>query len=181
MPSQLEAHKIYVIVLVVAILAIGFNFVRAQSTISELEDAGSKLSEVNKELKTFKETESKLEQLVLMADGLEKVFNGNAGGLKFSTGYTFIAPNGDKNKITLKKSSNFPIKIDQLSRSLSNEKHGTKICKDLSLHTDGFNKDNEAEIRITSGSSTGYEIIRFTNGRTNETTYILIMVADTKK
>lgn len=181
MPPQSDGSKIYIIVLMIALLISGFNLVRAQSFEGDIANARSKLYDVNKELETFKEVKSKLEQVAVMGKGLEYVFEKEVAGLKFNDGWLFMSPNGDSKKFTVKRTYNFPLEAGQLSRSLSNSKYGTRICKDIKLSSDGLNSNDEVEIKITSGSSKGYDIFRFTNKKTKETAYVLIMVEDTKK
>ena len=173
MPNN-NSNKIALIVLVVSVIAIFFNLSKISSNYRELSavlnDTYDKESELE-DLEEFEETSK------YMFKAFGNTFNGASRGINSSDGFLLLEPNGDSKQFTIEReSTSDKCGYDLLSQCLTDSNYGMRVCSNLRIETGSFNKNNKASIKVTTGSQTGYDIIKFTNNTKNEGVYVLVMV-----
>lgn len=176
MPPQSDGSKIYIIVLMISLLISGFNFFRAQSFDSDYRTLQKELNNVTKKLSEY--ATLKRESGFLVSD-IRTVFESSSRNYSSNINVIDINPGGDYREFivsggdSIKKAELYP-----LSGNLLDVKLGSRICKDIKVAAIPSSQKNEAKIKVTTGSSTGYEILHFTNTVNGNDFYVLIMVAD---
>ena len=164
MPPQSNSNKIFLVVLVVSVLIILFNFSRAVNISHELSEVRSDTYDKKVMLDDYKNLEE-------TSKDIDEALSNTFGGI------LYIKADGDNIPLTFKRaSSNDKWGYRLLSQNLTDQTYGARLCSDLKIETGKFNQNNEAPIKVISGSKTGYNIIQLTSESKNESNHILVFV-----
>ena len=179
MPPSNNSNKIFLVILAISVSIVMFNFSRTSSTNQAIYET---LHEIDDKKTTLENYEKFEEMSKYIIKGFGDTFNGGSSGIKSTDGFLILKPNGDSDKIVIKRaSSSDRCSYRLLSASLDDSKYGTRICSDLKVEVlgdGGFDKNNEVLVRVTTGAQTGYNIIKLINEKRNESAYVLVLVAN---
>ena len=173
-PYQNNSNKIVLTVLIVAILVILFNFNRALSMDHTFSEILTDIYDKKATLEDYKKFEETSKYVI---KGFNDTFNGASSGITSTDGFLILEPNASDQFNVKRESSSDKCSYVLLSQCLADSNYSTRVCKDLKIETKDFNKNNEAPIKVTAGSQTGYNIIKFTNSNKNKSIYVLVLVA----
>ena len=176
MSPQDNSNKIFLVILAVSVLIVLFNFSRAVNISHELSEVRSDTYDKKVALDDYKNLEETSKNI---AGALFSTFDSSNGqsSIESSNGYLFLKSNGHSTQFKFKRtSSNDTCGYRLLSENISDQRYGARLCSDLKVETGKFNQNNEAIVKVTSGSKTGYNIIKFTNETKNEVIHVIVFV-----